>query len=356
MSGVAGDGPVGCKLLDGVTVVEVAHELTEYAGTILAGLGAEVWLVEPPAGCRTRQRRPFAEQASASRQSIPFLARNAGKRSVVIDPADPSAAAAFAALLARADVVIEHQESGIGAWTAAADVPVVRITDPDGIGASSVVVFAASGSLSSSGWPHQPPCNAPSWLALDAVGTFAAAMAVLLVREHRVSGRRRRCDVPVQEAGIAGLTNWTRNMHSYGTASAGQGAETKRLGSGPFPVFPCADGYVRIIAATPRQWEAMLELLDRPELLLQPEWASFQFRNENFDVIFLVAAEILATRRADDVFHRGQSLGLPVAPVLGLPSVIGDPHVRAREMFTTVQDPEVGPVQMLRAAVRTGEA
>ena len=37
-------------LLSGYRVVEIAHPLTEYAGLVLAGLGADVYLVEPPQG------------------------------------------------------------------------------------------------------------------------------------------------------------------------------------------------------------------------------------------------------------------------------------------------------------------
>lgn len=345
--------PTGQRLLDGVVVIEVAHPLTEYAGMMLAGLGADVWLVEPPGGSLTRTRKPFTEKASESRRSIPFIARNLGKKSVVIDVGLEADRTRLVELLKRADVVIEHESSPYRHAVSFTDVPVVRVTDPDGLGVSSIVGFAASGALSSSGWPHQPPCNAPSWLALDTVGTFVAATAALLVRSARLSGEAAVCEIPYSEAAIAGLTGWTRTLYSYGMSSAGQGAETKRLGGGPFPIFPCKDGYVRVIAATPRQWTAFLQLLDEPEILMGEEWQSFQFRNENFDAIFFIASEIMGQRPVDEVFQRGQRLGLPITPVLDVPGVMNDAHVRERGLFGPINDPELGSLHVLRAPVRT---
>ena len=51
---------MGDALLRGYRVVEIAHPLTEYAGLVLAGLGADVYLVEPPQGSATTQPPTFA--------------------------------------------------------------------------------------------------------------------------------------------------------------------------------------------------------------------------------------------------------------------------------------------------------
>lgn len=346
----------GVRLHDGVTVVELAHPLTEYAGLVLAGLGATVWLVEEPGGVATRQRRPFAPGVSESRRSIPFLARNQGKKSAVFDPASDDDRAAVGRLLAGADVVIMHEASPFAALALACGRPVVRVTDPRALGTAPVVGFAASGALSSSGWPHQPPCMAPSYLALDAVGTFSAVVASILVRTAR-HGRAvpKVCDVPYSEAAISGLTSWTRTLFSYQQSTAGQGAESKRLGSGPFPVFPCRDGYVRVIASVPRQWQGFLKLLGEPDALMGEEWTSFQFRNENWDALFMIASEITANETVDALFHKGQEYGLPITPVLDVRGVLDDTHIAARHLFATIDDPEAGQLRVLRAPLRTAE-
>src|ERR1700744_3780579 len=108
MNGVAAEATsagVGYGLLDGVVVVEVANELTEYAGTMLAGLGAEVWLGGGPGGPPPRRRHPFAPGVDGSRRSIPFVARNPGKKSVVIDPDDAGDRRTIEGLFRTADVI-----------------------------------------------------------------------------------------------------------------------------------------------------------------------------------------------------------------------------------------------------------
>ena len=72
---------MSAALLRGYRVVEIAHPLTEYAGLVLAGLGADVYLVEPPQGSTTRQRNPRVPGAEDSaRGSIAFLSRNTNKK------------------------------------------------------------------------------------------------------------------------------------------------------------------------------------------------------------------------------------------------------------------------------------
>jgi crotonobetainyl-CoA:carnitine CoA-transferase CaiB-like acyl-CoA transferase len=49
----------GGSSLQGVRVLELANELGEYTGKVLAGLGADVVKVEPPEGETTRHYGPF---------------------------------------------------------------------------------------------------------------------------------------------------------------------------------------------------------------------------------------------------------------------------------------------------------
>ena len=44
--------------LKGVRVLELAGEVSEYCGKLLAGMGADVLLVEPPEGSPTRMTGP----------------------------------------------------------------------------------------------------------------------------------------------------------------------------------------------------------------------------------------------------------------------------------------------------------
>ena len=73
--------------LEGVRVLEIAGlEAVQYAGRVLAVLGASVTKVEPPEGDRLRRRPPFHRCQNGGERSVPFEFFNAGKQSVVFDP------------------------------------------------------------------------------------------------------------------------------------------------------------------------------------------------------------------------------------------------------------------------------
>ncbi len=349
---------MGDALLRGYRVVEIAHPLTEYAGLVLAGLGADVYLVEPPQGSATRQRNPRVPGAGDSpRASIAFLSRNTNKKSVVIDASNSDDRNLLDRLIERSDVLIKSSDSELASCVDDETIPtVVTVTDRRRLGTSSIVSFAASGGLASSGWPHQAPCNAPSWLALDGTSIYAATMALMGTLAYRRGGGLMRYEIPFEEAAVAAITPWTRPLHSYGMHAAGQGITTARVGAAALPIYEALDGYVRALAVTPGQWKAFVEVLGCPEDLVDGPWADPTFRMENADALYMVCSEITRTMRVDDMFRRGQSLGLTITPVYSLNAFREDPHVVGRELFTSIDDPEFGTLELMRSPIRIGES
>jgi crotonobetainyl-CoA:carnitine CoA-transferase CaiB-like acyl-CoA transferase len=337
-------------LLSGFRVVEIAHPLTEYAGLVLAGLGAEVFLVEPPGGASTRARKPRVPNGSDSpRGSVCFLARNTNKKSVVIDPGEAGHRSLLDGLCKRADVILDAEPSPLHSLVESTHArALVTITDRRRLGTSSIVGFAASAGLASSGWPEQAPCNAPSWLALDGASIYAANMALVALFAQRRGAGRMHYEVPYEEAAVAAITPWTRPLLAYEMQAAGQGLVTARLGTGGLPIYEARDGYVRAIAATPNQWRAFVELLGSPEEMVSGPWSDASFRLENADALNLFCSEFTRKRGVEDLFRAGQELGLPITPVYSLRSFRDDPHVRGREIFVEVADPEFGAMELIR--------
>lgn len=344
-------------LLSGYRVVEIGHPLTEYAGLVLAGFGAEVFLIEPPGGALTRQRNPQvpgSEDSSqhSSRSSIPFLTRNTSKKSILLKPNDSDDMAKLSALCERSNVVLSTTESPFHSAVSRSDcAATVTITDKRKLGVSSIVGFAASGGLASSGWPQQPPCNAPSWLALDGTGVYAAVLA-MVAEIGRRRGASVHYEIPYEESAIAAITPWTRTLHSYEMQAGGQGSVTARLGPMGFPVYEASDGYVRALAGTPRQWQALVKVLGSPEELVSGPWSEPMFRAENIDGLFLLCSEYTRKRTVQDLFQEGQRLGLTITPVYTLKQFRGDAHVQSREILVPIQDPEFGDMELVRPPVR----
>ena len=337
-------------LFDGVRVVEIGHPLTEYAGALWARLGAEVYLVEPPDGVETRRRLPRVPGAGeSSRGSMAFLARNAGKRSVVFDADSARDREALLTLCDSADVLLDTDGSAFHQIVAESRAPVAAtVTDAQGLGTSSIVGFAASGGMASSGWPHQPPCNAPSWLAHDGAGTYAAVMAAVGLLAVRGGADSARYEIPYEEAATAAITPWTRILHSHETHAVGQGTQAARLGPNGFPIYETKDGYVRCLAGTPKQWRAFVELLGSPEELTSGPFVDPKFRAENADALKLLSEELMRAKTTEEAFLEGQRLGLTISPVHSLRQFQEDAHTRARGILQATIDPDFGEQQMVR--------
>jgi crotonobetainyl-CoA:carnitine CoA-transferase CaiB-like acyl-CoA transferase len=75
----------GASFLGGIRVLELADELGEYCGKVLAGVGADVIKVEPPGGEATREYGPFYHDTPHPDRSLYFWHYNFGKLGVVID-------------------------------------------------------------------------------------------------------------------------------------------------------------------------------------------------------------------------------------------------------------------------------
>ena len=98
--------------LHGLRVLELADELGEYCGKLLAGLGADVIKVEPPGGEGTRHYGPFYGDEQDIDRSLYFWHYNFGKRSMVLDFDDAGDVEKFRQLVARADVVLDTRPPG----------------------------------------------------------------------------------------------------------------------------------------------------------------------------------------------------------------------------------------------------
>ena len=100
------------EALAGVRVLEVADRSAALAGRILADLGAEVIMVEPPGGARLRFEAPFLGDQPGPERGFGHLYLNANKRSVVLDLDETDDRARFLGLVSSADVLLETAAPG----------------------------------------------------------------------------------------------------------------------------------------------------------------------------------------------------------------------------------------------------
>jgi crotonobetainyl-CoA:carnitine CoA-transferase CaiB-like acyl-CoA transferase len=337
------------------------------AGRLLADLGADVIKIEPPGGDPDRLRPPFAGNLAAPDRSLSFLYRHANKRGAVIDLRSLDGQHRFADLCDRADVLIEnfgsdgqrlHDLTPAAVRTRYPHLIHVAIADFGLSGPRAawrlepLPAFAASGALFNCGFLDRPPCWLPGHLAHDCASVFAVVGALTALLDRARHGIGQTVEVSVQEAALNGTTPWSVTLADYNRVYPMLAPAPPRNADGTYLVLPAADGHVRILAATNRQWRALVELLGRPESLAEPAWQEYIYRLLMAEAIRVIAADILRQRPRAEVVAEGRRLGLPVAPINTPDEFVAEAQVRARKFFQPTHFPHLGDAPFASAPMR----
>lgn len=283
--------------LEGVRVVDAVEEKGELCGRLLADLGADVVRV--------------------GRVSDQF--RNINKRAGSLDD------------LANADVYLTSAAPPPQVMQEHPHLVVTAITDFGLTGpyrdhkATNAVMVAMGGMLFRSGTLDRPPLLPPGLLAYD-VGAISAAFATLTALYQ---GRSQLIDVSVMES-LLQITDW-----SLASFAVDGGADPMRMGSGPvYSLYPCRDGYVRVIVLSPRQWKAMREWLgDPPELQgedLKGLLGRMAVQQTVIDPLYI---DLFSKYDGADLADEAQRRGIVITPALRPDQVLDVEHYKARGTF-----------------------
>ena len=95
--------------LTGIRVLELSREPVAWAGKLLADMGADVILVEPPGGDPARGYAPFVDDEPGEDRGLYWWHYHTSKRGITLDLDDRADADRFRALVATADVLLEAE-------------------------------------------------------------------------------------------------------------------------------------------------------------------------------------------------------------------------------------------------------
>lgn len=339
-------------------VLDLADSKGAYCTKLLADLGADVIKIEPPQGDSTRSIPPFVDDMPHLEKSLYFLYRHANKRGITLDLETSEGKAIFKKLVKTADVLVETYPLDYMA-SLSLDYPVLKeinlglimasITEFGQTGpykdwkGSDIVDFAMSGVMISSGFSGKVPCNLPGTPAYDAT-SLLAAISILIALYHRgTTGKGQYIDAAVHESSRIGLFPWLVPIYSHALTDERITVVTDvRLADSIYPVYPCKDGYVRVLTITPGQWNALVRVLGDPEVLRLPEWQDFIYRVGNAEDLYTLMVEFTPNYTMFELFEAGHREGVPIIPIHDMAGFVNNPHTKAREFFVEVNHPVIG--------------
>jgi crotonobetainyl-CoA:carnitine CoA-transferase CaiB-like acyl-CoA transferase len=252
-------------LLAPYRVLDLSDERGQLCGQILADLGADVVIAEPPGGSSARRIGPFRSNGTGAapgvEDSLFWWAYNRNKRGITVDLETEAGRERFRRLVRSADVLIESftpgylDRLGLGYHDLSALNPrlvMVSITPfgQDGPkaawAATDLTALAASHTLLLSGDDDRPPVRLSlpqAFLHASAEGAVGALIA-LAARER--DGRGQHVDASAQAA----TTMATQSMvlqAGWGEQVLGRVAGGLKLGPIRLRfIYPCKDGHVSV--------------------------------------------------------------------------------------------------------------
>lgn len=336
--------------LAGIRVVDLTVERGELCGRILSDLGADVIRIEPPGGSPSRRMAPIDGD-----HSLFWTFRNCGKRSAVVDLTSAQDLERLHGLIAASDVVIDsaepstHADPGLDAEALharhaqliVASITAYGRTGPwAGRDVPNAVVEATGGMAFKAGTHEGGPILPPGNIA-DDTASFTTAFGILCAlwqRENTDAGQV--IDASVNEC-VAQITDWSLSNWSR-SADAGEPSSERRAGPGVvYTIIPCADGFVRLIVLSPRQWHAIRSWMGEPDYLQDPELDGFIGRLMIADAVLNpLYAELFASMTMAEVSEQAQARGIVCTPFLKPDDVLVNPHFESRKTFdhATIED------------------
>jgi len=358
--------------------VEISDQFTPVGGRVLAELGAEVIVVEPPQGSPHRLRPPFVEDEPGLDRSLRWWSQNVGKRSVTLDLQTESGVDTLRRLIEGADIVLaggDRLSGGITYRDAAADhrgLIWVSVT-PFGLGSAragdpttDLTVLAGGGPVWNCGYDDHsiPPMRGSGDQASNIGGMYAAigALVALSHRDHTGVGQlvdvnvTAACNVTCEQTTYHWLVNHAvcvrqTGRHAYPTPSS----EVQ---------VRCADGHYATTGVLPRKpeefsrmiaWLSELDLIEElPETVFlemaaaRTEAVDLASIGEDDETTAIMAAAreaitmIAARMPAKEFFIASQQRGFPAGAILPPDEAFDDEHMVARGMHVPVEHAELG--------------
>ncbi len=345
--------------LDGIRVIEFTHMVMgPTCGMILADLGAEVIKIEPPGGDKTRQLPGLGIGF--------FRSFNRNKKSVVLDIHTPEGHATALELIGQCDVMLENfrpglmNKLGLDHETLAKRFPRLIYVSHKGflpgpyekrLALDEVVQMM--GGLSYMTGPVGRPLRAGTSVNDIMGGMFGAIGVLAALRERDTTGRGQEVQSALFENCVF-LSG--QHMQQFSMTGEPPPPMPSRVSAwSVYDVFTLAEGEQLFIGAvSDKQFETLCRVIDRPDLLDVPAFASNAQRVAVRPDLLERLGEILKHHRIAELSAKLEAAGLPYAPIVRPEQLLDDPHLKASGGLVPMQTDDGGTTDVVLLPLTMG--
>jgi crotonobetainyl-CoA:carnitine CoA-transferase CaiB-like acyl-CoA transferase len=344
--------------LDGVLVVDLSRALAgPHAAMMLGDLGARVIKVESPdGGDDTRSwGPPFMPGSDGAAHSTYFLSCNRNKESIALDLKSEDGRDTLAALVRRADVLVENFRPGV---LDRLGFPVERLHElnprlvvlsisgfghdgPEGGRAGyDQIAQGEAGLMSLTGPSSDQPTRVGVPIGDLLAGMYGAYGAVAALHERASTGVGR----VVRTSLLAAIVG----VHAFQGTRYTVAGEVPRATGGhhpsicPYGLFHAADGPVQIAVGSDGLWRRFAPAfgLDRPE------WAANPARVGDRDAVVAAIDAAFSGYPAAELLARLDDLGIPAGKVRDLAEVYEWDQTRSQGLLVDVEHAALGTITL----------
>ena len=344
--------------LTGIKILEAASYVTgPFAAQLLADMGAEVIKVEEP-----KRGDPFRGWGERN-YAATFCSLNRNKKSIALDLRTDEGREIALKLAAGADALIENfrpgvmDKRGLGYDDVKKINPKIVYCSISGFGPTGpyrdlpgydTIGQARSGLLSMLTDPGKPQGMGVSFS--DHLTGIYACYGVMGALINRMStGEGQHVETSLLRASISFISE---NAARYFETGHVPRRKHRTTTAGVF-AFEDRDGlpFVLHMSSPDKFWNALFEVVGKPEWAKDSRFNNRKGRIENYDVLVEQMGPIFRGGSRDEWLRRLLEKDVPAAPINTLDEVFADPQVKTYGFPTEVEHPKMGKVKLVGNAV-----
>ena len=230
----------------------------------------------------------------------------------------------------RPDIIL-CSISGYGSEGAAAEFP-----------AYGTSVESITGIPSLMGYDGEMPMTSGIAYPDPVAGMNSAAAIMTALRHRTATGQGQFIDIALAEGPVC-------QIGEFIGAYSRTGAQPPRKGNthhkhAPHGVYPCRgdDRWLAIAITCEEQWAALCEVMGDGDLVNDARFRDESARKANEAALDEIIAAWTSDRDAVEAMNALQAAGTPAGAVHRSVDMLADPHLRARDFFVSLDEPDVG--------------